>query len=84
MNYFWIGVEYEILSVQENPTNWTRRMIIGQMKVPSYMSSSEPGSKMVLKDGTPVFQGWSWANFTVQIPNSLTENNEKGPVLQVR
>jgi hypothetical protein len=73
--------------VFDNPNPYIRRRIIGQMTVPLYLDNPNPGATLNFgaggratgmpgQNGTAVFQ------FLLQIPNSLVNDGQKGPIIQ--
>ena len=73
--------------ITDNPNPYIRRRIIGQMTVPLYLDTPNPGASlnfgpggrdtgMPTQNGTAVFQ------FLLQIPNSLVNSGSKGPIIQ--
>lgn len=77
------GIQYRILSFQDNVSDNIARRVEVEMQVPRYVDSPLPGAKMVIgPDGKPVFQGMTPIAFTINIPRSLVDQGKQGDILQ--
>ncbi len=77
------GPEYTITSVEEDPNPHIRRRIEGEMTVPLFLTTAEPGEGMIHlgDDGLPEQNGTATFPFIVQIPHAATTGTP-GAILQ--
>ncbi|HEY8038678.1 MAG TPA: hypothetical protein VIF15_02750 [Polyangiaceae bacterium] len=77
------GPKYTITTVTENPNQFIRRRIVGNMTVPLYLDKPGPGSSLHLgADGLPTQNGTADFPFLIQIPNSLVNSGKAGAIIQ--
>jgi len=78
------GVQWKVLSVEDNLNQWIARHLEVLVKVPQYVDRNAPGATLVLDaNGVPVFQGDAWNQVTILIPYSLANGTfEYGHVVQ--
>ena len=90
------GPKYTITKVTENPDAYIRRRLEGKMTVPLFLTNPAicsqgtpppgpgcPGSSINRgADGKPAQNGTADFDFMVQIPNSLVNRGQAGPILQ--
>ena len=71
-------------AIHDDHNEYIYRFIEGVMTVPSYMTSVNPNSTLVLDPdtGLPVYQEDSEVPFYVFIPRSLVEEGRAGAILQ--
>ncbi|HEY8087916.1 MAG TPA: hypothetical protein VIF09_08725, partial [Polyangiaceae bacterium] len=66
----------------DDPNPYIRRRIVGQMTVPLYLDKPDPGASLNLVNGMPAQNGTAVFEFLVQIPNSLVNAGNAGPIIQ--
>ena len=77
------GPSADACGVFDDPNPYIRRRIIGQMTVPLYLDEPNPGATLHFgPDGMPAQNGTAVFQFTVQIPNSLVNSGQPGPIIQ--
>jgi hypothetical protein len=74
------GPQYTITSYQDNFSASIFRKITGVFKAPSYLTSPEPGSTLVINSqtGLPVFQSFVNVTFEILVPRSVVATAQSG------
>ena len=77
------GPSYTITNVEDNPNQWIRRRLTGQMTVPLYLTAATSPANIVFgSNGLPKQNGTATFQFLVHVPNSLVTSGLPGAIIE--
>lgn len=70
------GPKFYVTKTELVPNLWSSAYVYGQLQVPLYLNSKEPGGTLVLNEttGLPIFQGFANASFMISVPSAVLLN----------